>query len=192
VSGHVPAAVLPSGLSCSRNAECRGAWGTLAGIYEGLTGLALPEEAPAREWRRLDAVLTYRDGRRQVVEVDERQHFTAARAVTLELYPPDARLGFDAAAWLERSRALTGREPGGGFARARPPLFPGVGGRHRQRAFRDALADLVPPQYGWLPTVRISDTEAVALRDAPDPGAALRILLARRGVPAEVMADGGS
>jgi hypothetical protein len=41
---------------------------------------------------------------------------------------------------------FAGREPGGGFARPRPPLSPGDGGRHRRRAFLDALADLPPPE----------------------------------------------
>lgn len=33
------------------------------------------------------------------------------------------------------------------------------GGRHRQRAFRDALADLLPELYGFGPTIRITDFE---------------------------------
>jgi hypothetical protein len=152
-------------------------------IYAALTGTVLPEQPPARERRRLDVVLTYPGGVRQVLEVDERQHFTAARATALAHYPPDAALGFDLQAWSARSSALAGREPGGGFARACPPLFPGDGGRHRQRAFRDALADLLPPEHGWLPTVRVSDSEVSALATAADPGAALRAVLASRGVP---------
>jgi hypothetical protein len=43
------------------------------------------------------------------------------------------------------------------LARPCPPLFPDAGGRHLQRAFRDALADLVPLEHGWLPTLRIAD-----------------------------------
>jgi hypothetical protein len=114
------------------------------------------------------------------VEVDERQHFTAARAVTLECYPRQAPLGFDAAVWLARSRELSGREPGGGFAKPRPPLFPGDGGRHRQRAFRDALADLLPPEHGWLPTVRISDEEIRVAMAAADAETRLKALVSSR------------
>lgn len=161
-------------------AECAGAWETLCRIYTELTGLVLPELAPARERRRLDVVLTYPDGQRQIVEIDERQHFTAARATTLECYPREARLGFDAALWLARSRELSGREPGGGFAKPRPPLFPGDGGRHRQRAFRDALADLLPPEHGWLETVRISDQEITGAMAAADPQAGLKALITSR------------
>ncbi|MFF4960932.1 hypothetical protein ACFY2Z_28485 [Streptomyces sp. NPDC001222] len=164
--------------------ECAGMWQTVSAIYGALTGLVLPEQAPSRERRSLDVLLTYEDGRRQILEVDERQHFTAARALTLESYPADVELGFDAGQWLARSRALAGREPGGGFGKPKPPLFPGQGGRHRQRAFRDALADLLPPVHGWLPTIRISDTEVITITCAPDPVSSLWVLLGERGVPA--------
>ncbi|MET9397983.1 hypothetical protein [Kitasatospora sp. NPDC002965] len=79
-------------------------------------------------------MLTYEDGQQQILEVDEKQHFTSARALTSEHYPSTVELGFDAARWPARSRGLTGREPGGGYAKPRPPQFPGDGGRHRQRA----------------------------------------------------------
>ncbi|MBP5905799.1 hypothetical protein F3K40_08445 [Streptomyces sp. LBUM 1478] len=172
----------PAWLIRPGRAECAGMWHAASEIYGELTGLVLPEHAPPRERRRLDAVLTYPDGGRQILEVDERQHFTAARAVTLEHYPPDVALGFPVAGWLARSRQRAGHEPGGGFAAPRPPLFPGAGGRHRQRAFRDTLADLLPSEHGWLPTIRISDTEVVTAADADAKGS-LKALLAERGVP---------
>lgn len=170
--------------------ECADVWETVSKIYGALTGLVLPAQAPERERRRLDAVLTYQDGRQQVLEIDERQHFTAARAVTLEHYPSGVVLGFDAAGWLARSRALAGREPGGGFAKPRPPLFPGDGGRHRQRAFRDALADLLPPGHGWLPTIRISDTEVTSATSTANPASSLNALLTQRGVPVSALVLG--
>ncbi|MFE1322948.1 hypothetical protein [Kitasatospora phosalacinea] len=183
VAGRIESEACPAWLRRPGRAECAGRWETVSAVYRALTGLVLPELAPEREWRRLDVVLTHPDGRGQILEVDEKQHFTGARAVTLEHYPAAVALGFDAAHWLARSRALAGREPGGGYARPRPPLFPGDGGRHRQRAFRDALADLLPTEHGWLPTVRISDTEAVAVLAAPDPAASLGRLLGARGLP---------
>lgn len=137
--------------------DYRDAWPALAQIYRRLTGWELPEQAPARERRRLDILVRHPGDLLQVIEVDERQHFTGPRAETLELYPADSSLGFDRDLWLEQSLGLRGREPEGGFARPCPPMFPGAGGRHRQRAFRDALADLIPPQHGWLPTIRIGD-----------------------------------
>ncbi|MGW5480905.1 hypothetical protein [Streptomyces sp. NPDC004008] len=163
--------------------ECAGMWETVSAIYGALTGLVLPEQAPARERRSLDVLLTYDNGQRQILEVDEKQHFTAARALTLDHYPAGVKLGFDVSQWLARSRSLSGREPGGGFGKPKPPLFPGEGGRHRQRAFRDALADLLPPVHGWLPTIRISDTEVTAVAAAPDAVSSLRTLLRERGAP---------
>lgn len=170
----------PAWLLRPGRAECGGAWEAVSRIYAELTGLVLPDVAPPRERRRLDIVLTYPDGRRQILEVDERQHFTAARAITLQCYPPHAPVGFDLSTWLARSQRLSGREPGGGFAKPRPPLFPGEGGRHRQRAFRDALADLLPPEYGWRPTARISDEEINDALGAPSPEVGLGALIAAR------------
>lgn len=49
-----------------------------------------------------------------------------------------------------------------------PPLFPGEGGRHRQRAFRDALTDILAPGYGFAPTLRIADFEVEDWINLPD------------------------
>lgn len=73
--------------------------------------------------------MRYSNGYRQIIEVDGRQHFTGPRAVTLAVYPPGVVFGFPLDAWLTRARERIGREPGGGFARPCPPLFPGAGGR---------------------------------------------------------------
>ncbi|MCL9794750.1 hypothetical protein [Frankia sp. AgKG'84/4] len=164
-------------------AECAAAWASLAAIFRALTGRELPEAAPPRERRRLDIIARYPDGSRQAIEIDERQHFTGARAATFPLYPTHAALGYNTHLWLRRSQELTGREPGGGFARPCPPLFPGPGGRHQQRAFRDALADLVPPQHGWLPTARIADFQLPATGRDHELHAVLRALLQHPGGP---------
>lgn len=136
-------------------------WPITQRVYGALTGMALPEAMPPRERRRLDIIVTHTDGSRQIVEFDEGQHFTAARRLTLEHYD-GLRAGFDVEEWKRRCDELSGRERGGGFARPRPPLFPGPGGRHRQRAFRDLLADIVPREHGWKPTVRFHDAEFLA------------------------------
>jgi hypothetical protein len=36
-------------------------------------------------------------------------------------------------------------------------MFPGENGRHMQRAFRDALCDILPSEHGFLPTLRLGD-----------------------------------
>jgi hypothetical protein len=151
--------------------ELRDAWGVASHVYGALTGLVLPDEMPLRERRRLDAVVTDAVGRMRALEIDETQHFSGARAVTLSHYS-DVAVAFDVAAWRLRAEQRTGREPSGGFARPCPPLFPGDGGRHGQRAYRDFVADLLPTHYGWLPTVRVSDDEVKVVLKAADPSAA--------------------
>jgi hypothetical protein len=121
-----------------------------------------------RERRRLDAVITYPNGRQRVLEVDERQHFTSSRMITLDFYG-GVRTAFSVAAWRHRCHELRGREPSGGFARRCPPLFPDAGGRHGQRAFRDFLADTLPIAHGWLPTMRVSDDEARTVLAGANP-----------------------
>lgn len=84
----------------------------------------IPEVAAAEielapDWlirRRVDAVVTYRDGSSRILEFGERQHFTGERALTLRYYD-SVQVAFDIGAWRRRSQCLAGREPGGGFSR---------------------------------------------------------------------------
>ena len=138
--------------------ECGKRWPLICSIYRHLTYQALPEEMPTNEGRRVDCVLRVANHAPRIIEVDERQHFNHYRAATLRLYPPDIRLAFDRKMWIEHSEAKATLEAGG-WGTPKPPLFPGDGGRHRQRAFRDALCDILPPDYGFLPTLRLADFE---------------------------------
>jgi hypothetical protein len=138
--------------------ECGGRWERVCAIYRELTGRDLPETMPSRETRRVDAVLDTGDGSPRVLEVDETQHFNRYRALTLRGYPKDALIAFPTNRWISQSEKKT-RVEGGGFGKPRPPLFPAEYGRHAQRAFRDMLADLVPPEHGYKPTLRIGDFE---------------------------------
>jgi len=138
--------------------ECGELWPAVRRIYTRLTGLRLPQEMPLRERREIDGLFGGRGQPWRLIEVDEAQHFNELRAVTLSLYPAGVRLGFPRDVWLDASK--NGRLIGPpGYWRPTPPLFPMDGGRHRQRAFRDALADLVPPLHGYAPTLRIADFE---------------------------------
>ena len=144
----------PDWLNRPGRSECGPLWELVQDIYHRLTGLTLPETMPPRERRTVDAVLDYDDGSLQILEVDETQHFNECRALTLRSYP-DREVAFDRQAWLKRCDEKK-RLEGGGFAVPRPPLFPDENGRHQQRAFRDALCDLLPPLYGFHPTARIA------------------------------------
>ncbi len=137
--------------------ECRGQWSLVCDIYNALTGLVLPDIMPPRESRRVDGVF-YFEGRSFIFELDEKQHFNEFRAKTLRLYPQDLRLAFSSDQWIGHC-LKKGKLEGGGFAKPKPPLLPGANGRHRQRAFRDALADVLPSEYGFAPTLRLADFE---------------------------------
>lgn len=162
--------------------QCGAMWSTVESIYAGLTGgLALPEVMPPRERRSIDAVLTDPEGVARIIEVDESQHFTPPRAATLDRYPTGVVTAFDKGEWRRRAVAAP-KLPGGGFARPCPPLFPKPGGRHLQRAFRDSLADLLPGEHGWAPTLRIGDFEVKDWLHAPDATTRMGGLLRSKGL----------
>lgn len=82
-----------------------------------------------------------------VVELDEIQHFTEARAVALMNYPQSLAVGFDKAAYIERCQRLRRRD--------NDPKYPY---RDEQRAWYDTLRDFLPvllPRLVRTPTVRI-------------------------------------
>ncbi len=140
--------------------ECGPRWALVQRIYHELTGGTLPDTMPPRERRKVDGVFQS-NGRPFIFELDETQHFNRYRAATLRAYPRGLPLAFDRGAWLRRCEEKRTLERGG-WAAPRPPLFGGVEGRHRQRAFRDALADILPTVHGWAPTLRLSDVEVKA------------------------------
>jgi hypothetical protein len=89
-----------------------------------------------------------------VVEVDDAAHFTSFRLATLDLYRPDAPLGFDrdehralCREWAARTDGLDRGLAAKGF---------GFGGRQRERAYHDALRDLAAPAMGHPPVVRVA------------------------------------
>ncbi|MGH2824774.1 MAG: hypothetical protein ACRDLY_17495 [Thermoleophilaceae bacterium] len=134
---------------------------------------------PARERPTVDLVLKRGGDPPRIVEVDETQHFNAYRALTIRAYPRSAEVSFDRRTWLQAC-ARKRRLEGGGFGRPKPPLFPEDGGRHKQRAFRDALCDLVPVVHGWLPTLRIADFEVASWLRSGDARVRMEVLLEKR------------
>ncbi len=104
----------------------------------------------------------------QIVEVDEVQHFTTARAVTLSMYPVNATVAYDVGAYrdlIEHWRYKADRA----FAHKVSTDFPNRGGRQAQRAYNDALRDLLAPVFTGYPLVRV----AVPDRTIPAADAAL-------------------
>jgi len=156
----------PSFLMRPGKHECRQAWPLVCQLYTALANAHLPDVMPPRERRSVDSVVRARGEAPRIIEFDESQHFNRYRAKTLELYPLGHPLGFSQEAWLQRC-GLKRKLEGGGFARPRPPLFPAENGRHQQRAYRDALCDLLPPLHGFLPTLRIADFEVAGWIHTP-------------------------
>ncbi len=77
-----------------------------------------------------------------ILEFDESQHFSAARAVTLERYPASVPLGFSVQRWRELCREIDAVDD--------QPID-----RDERRAWYDTLRDLVPFAHGFRPTVRL-------------------------------------
>ena len=138
--------------------ECGSHWSLIQEIYHELTGGKLPDKMPSRERRKVDGVFQTTNNLCFIFELDEKQHFNAYRSVTLSLYPLNLLVGFSIDLWVKTCNNKSKLE-GGGFAKPKPPLFPGENGRHRQRAFRDSLTDILPSEYGFLPTLRLADFE---------------------------------
>ena len=90
-----------------------------------------------------------------MIEVDGPAHFTSFRLTALELYPADARVGFDVD---EHARAVPragARGPTASTA-ACPPRASASAACQRERAYHDALRDLATPAMGHPPVVRIA------------------------------------
>lgn len=87
------------------------------------------------------------------IEIDESQHFTSFRLLTLEMYPPGVPLGFDIDEYKQLCR--TWQRKSDNYFRSKEARGFGVGGRQRQRAYYDALRDLATPAMGRPPLIRI-------------------------------------
>jgi hypothetical protein len=158
--------------------ECGREWQRVRGIYADLTGEILPDVMRSVERRTVDAVLLQPGSAPRILEVDEKQHFNEFRALTLQHYL-DLPVAFDRDAWKTASLAKR-RLEGGGFARPMAPLFPGLNGRHRQRAFRDALCDILPTVHGFSPTLRIADFEVASWVFLPNAAERMQQFLCER------------
>jgi len=171
----------PDWLKRPGRVECGPRWDFVQSVYRALTQRDLCETMPSRERRQIDAVIEREGEPPRIFEFDESQHFNAHRAVTLRLYPDDVETAFPLERWLSASETSTKKlGTTGGWGKAKPPLFPEPGGRHVQRAFRDALADLLPAVHGWAPTLRVADFEVQEWIHRPQAGALMGDLLEDR------------
>lgn len=122
----------------------------LDAIFEALNGLR--DEQQAKRLTLLPGDFLHEPSG-TFIEIDESQHFTTWRLQTLDLYPPGTPLGFDldeyralCAQWAPKSDRYRATKPAVGF---------GDRGRQRQRAYHDALRDLVVPLMGHPPVIRV-------------------------------------
>jgi hypothetical protein len=99
-----------------------------------------------------------------IIEVDEVQHFTSARLRSFDFYRADVRLGFDVRAYIDLCVIWRGVGDKA-YAHKVSRDFPHRGGRQAQRAYNDALRDLLAPTFTGYPVIRIPVPDR-SLRDA--------------------------
>lgn len=123
----------------------------LGSIFESLGGLH--DQQSAKRLTSLPGDFIHLESG-TFIEVDESQHFTSYRLLSLERYPADARLGFD----IDDYRLLCRQwaECSDKYRRSKDAVGFGVSGRQRQRAYHDTLRDLVTPAMGLPPVIRIA------------------------------------
>jgi hypothetical protein len=105
-----------------------------------------------------------------LIEVDGAEHFTSFRLTALELYPPDARLGFAIDEHKRLCGELSARADAAGRGLAAKGF--GFGGAPRERAYHDALRDLATPAMGHPPLIRVAaiDGDGAAAYGRAAPG----------------------
>jgi hypothetical protein len=88
-----------------------------------------------------------------MIEIDEVQHFTSYRMRSFAHYPGGASLGFDSGEYVNICKEYCRTADAYRLNKAASGFGPG--GRQRQRAYNDALRDLVIPAMGQPPLIRI-------------------------------------
>lgn len=96
----------------------------------------------------------FHEASRTAIEIDELQHFTSDRLVTLAHYPRNAPLGFDTDEYMSLCRA--NRTAADRYRLTKEARgFRLTGGRRAQRAYFDSVRDLALPALGYAPVVRV-------------------------------------
>lgn len=127
---------------------------TLDRIFDALDGNR-PEQAAKRLTPLPGDFLHVESG--TFIEIDEHQHFTTYRLATLNLYPHDLDVGFDVDEYRSLCRSWSSKADR--YRQDKAAIGFGQGGRHRQRAYNDALRDLATPAMGYPGVVRVAAPE---------------------------------
>ena len=98
-----------------------------------------------------------------VIEFDERQHFTLPRAASLRTYAGTTKLGFDKGKWIQLCEDINAGD--------NSPEY-----RDEQRAFYDAIRDVMAPRVGLKPVIRIYESDVLWERDGESSPKAKEIL----------------
>ena len=88
-----------------------------------------------------------------LIEIDEPQHFTSFRALSLRLYPSDVRVSFDRNHYMDLCRELAPRSDR--YRASKAAVGFGPGGRQRQRA-------VVRPSSEWLCSITMAPEHTTA------------------------------
>jgi len=145
-------------------------WKDLCEVYLYLNGEKLELEktlqkyAPELKSGTQEADIYFFEPFQMIVEFDEAQHFNQFRGMTLKSNFYKGYSGFKLGEYIQLSRSLVqpgSKKSGFNYLKNPDPLFPENPGnqlqdnRHRQRAFRDFLKDVISKERGIKPTVRI-------------------------------------
>ena len=93
--------------------ECGNRWPLIRKFNYELTGCELPDNMPSEERRQVDVVYQRKIVRCFIYKLDEKQHFNAHRAVTLNLYPTNFAITFSIDRWVKQSERKS--KPEGGW-----------------------------------------------------------------------------
>jgi hypothetical protein len=129
---------------------------SLRAIFKALRGNA--EAHALKRERPLNCDASFGGSYNFIFEFDEIQHFSSFRLKTFDFYPQGLKLGYN----LERYRDYCKKHmvEANSYRQAKTTDdFPFAGGRTAQRAYFDAVRDLLPPVHGLNPTLRIAEFE---------------------------------
>ena len=129
-------------------------------IFSELGGC--PESAGAKRVTTLKSDAYIGGDYNCLLEFDEFQHFSSARAIALRMLPPNIPLGFSRVRYLEYCQANSQAADLYRF-RKRTSDFDFDGGRTAQRAYFDCFRDLLPTVHGLRPTIRITAFEVESI-----------------------------